>query len=270
MLIEQTLFETVDKVADAIKLLREHEPPEGYYLCFSGGKDSTVIKALAERAGVKFDAHYQFSHIEPPEAQDFIRQYHPDIIWDYPPHTMEELIVKNVIPPMRFAQYCCRELKQCFGKGRVKITGIRAGESHGRSLRPLVDTVRGNKHVNVILNWTTADVWQFIRENNIPYCKLYDEGFPRVGCVLCPNQTREQTERDLQRFPDIVEYYRQACRKSFDANRDKFGGKRKSASWHSGDDMFRWWINERKGRRATQNANQMTLFTENDDTLPTI
>lgn len=85
MLIEQTLFETVDKVAESIQLLRDHEPPEGYYLCFSGGKDSTVIKALAERAGAKFDAHYQFTHIEPPEAQDFIRQHHPDVIWDIPP-----------------------------------------------------------------------------------------------------------------------------------------------------------------------------------------
>ena len=51
MLIEQTLFGTVDKVADAIKLLREHEPPEGYYLCFSGGKDSVVIHSLVQRGG---------------------------------------------------------------------------------------------------------------------------------------------------------------------------------------------------------------------------
>ena len=267
MLIEQTLFETVDKVAEAIKLLQEHEPPEGYYLCFSGGKDSTVIKALAERAGVKFDAHYQFSHIEPPEAQDFIRHHHPDIIWDYPLHTMEELIIKNVIPPMRFAQYCCRELKQCFGKGRVKITGIRAGESHSRSLRPLVDVVRGSTHVNVILKWTTADVWQFIHENNIPYCKLYDEGFPRVGCVLCPNQTKAQTERDLQRFPEIVEYYRNACRKSFEANRDKFGKKRKSANWTSGDDMFEWWINDRRKIHIADDCNQIPLFPEDNGSV---
>ena len=151
MLIEQTLFGTVDKVQQAIDLLREHEPPEGYYLCFSGGKDSTVIKALAELSGVKFDAHYQFTRIEPFEAQEFIRKYHPDIIWDYPPADMAELIVKNVIPPTRLVRYCCRCMKRCFGRGRVKITGLRGEESYGRSLRPIVDVARdGSTHVNVI------------------------------------------------------------------------------------------------------------------------
>ena len=252
MLIEQTLFGTVDKVADSIKLLREHEPPEGYYLCFSVGKDSTCIKALAEMSGVKFDAHYQFTHIEPTEVQDFIREHHPDVIWDYPPKTMEELIVKNVIPPTRVVRYCCRCLKKCFGEGRVKLTGIRAGESHSRSLKPQVDFFGGTKHVNAILNWTTADVWQFIHENNIPYCSLYDEGFPRVGCVLCPNQSAEQTERDLKRFPNIVEYYKRACRKSFEANTDKFTGDRKSKDWTSGDDLFEWWIHQRHPPRRVK------------------
>lgn len=259
MLIEQTLFGTVDKVQQAIDLLREHEPPEGYYLCFSGGKDSTVIKALAELSGVKFDAHYQFTRIEPFEAQEFIRKYHPDIIWDYPPADMAELIVKNVIPPTRLVRYCCRCMKRCFGRGRVKITGLRGAESYGRSLRPIVDVARdGSTHVNVIKNWTTADVWQFIHENNIPYCSLYDEGFTRVGCVLCPNQTKAQTQRDLVRFPEIVEYYKDACRKSFAVNKDKFCGDKKSAKWTSGDDLFYWWVNDRHAKNKLDN--EQSLF----------
>ena len=67
MLIEHSLFGSTDKVADAINLLREHEPKDGYYLCFSGGKDSVVIYDLAVRAGVKFDAHHNITTVEPPE-----------------------------------------------------------------------------------------------------------------------------------------------------------------------------------------------------------
>ena len=37
------LFEKRDKVELAIMRLREFEPPEGYYLAFSGGKDSQCI-----------------------------------------------------------------------------------------------------------------------------------------------------------------------------------------------------------------------------------
>ena len=46
------------RIERAVKLLRDNVPPEGYYLAFSGGKDSCVIKKLAGIAGVKYDAHY--------------------------------------------------------------------------------------------------------------------------------------------------------------------------------------------------------------------
>ena len=49
MLIENTLFGTVDKVQVAIDKLKKYEPPEGYYVCFSGGKDSTVIYDLVKK-----------------------------------------------------------------------------------------------------------------------------------------------------------------------------------------------------------------------------
>lgn len=49
----------------AIKLLKEHEPEAGYIGCFSGGKDSVVIKALAEIASIKVEWHYHKTTIDP-------------------------------------------------------------------------------------------------------------------------------------------------------------------------------------------------------------
>ncbi|GAI66167.1 unnamed protein product, partial [marine sediment metagenome] len=66
MSIKQLNFEGRDKVEVAIMRLQEFEPPEGYYLAFSGGKDSVVIYDLAVKAGVEFDAHYCVSPIDPP------------------------------------------------------------------------------------------------------------------------------------------------------------------------------------------------------------
>lgn len=39
--------------------------PEGYYLCFSGGKDSQVIYELAKQAKVKFQAYYNVTTVDP-------------------------------------------------------------------------------------------------------------------------------------------------------------------------------------------------------------
>ena len=61
-MIEQLNIYGKSKVEVAIERLKLFEPEEGYYLCFSGGKDSVVVKALADMAGVKYDAHTTAIH----------------------------------------------------------------------------------------------------------------------------------------------------------------------------------------------------------------
>lgn len=64
-----------DKVEAAIKRLQMFEPEEGYYLAFSGGKDSVCVKALADMAGVKYDAHYNITTVDPPELVAFVKSF---------------------------------------------------------------------------------------------------------------------------------------------------------------------------------------------------
>lgn len=66
-------------VAKAVERLKLFEPSEGYYLAFSGGKDSVCIKALANMAKVKYHAHYNIVGVDPPELVDFIKKHHPDV-----------------------------------------------------------------------------------------------------------------------------------------------------------------------------------------------
>lgn len=127
-----------DKVDKAILRLQTYEPKEGYYLCFSGGKDSCVIKALADMAGVKYDAHYNVASVDPPELVRFIKEVHPDVEFTYHRDkdgnriTMWNLIPKKSMPPTRIVRYCCAYLKESGGKGRLKVTGVRWAESARR------------------------------------------------------------------------------------------------------------------------------------------
>lgn len=137
MSIHQLDFNGKDKVEKAIMRLQAYEPKEGYFLCFSGGKDSCVIKALADMAGVKYDAHYSVASVDPPELVRFIKDFHPDVIFDYPRDkdgnivTMWNLIPRKSMPPTRIVRYCCQYLKENngHGKGRLKVTGVRWAES---------------------------------------------------------------------------------------------------------------------------------------------
>lgn len=76
-LFEETLYGKTDKVQRAIDILRSFEPPEGYFLAFSGGKDSQCVYHLAKMAGVKFDAHYSVTSVDPPELCRFIKKITP-------------------------------------------------------------------------------------------------------------------------------------------------------------------------------------------------
>lgn len=131
--------ELSQKVEASIARLKTFCPDEGYYLAFSGGKDSVVIKALAQMAGVKYDAHYHVTSVDPPELVRFVLDQHKDVSFDIPhyddgkPITMWNLIPKHSMPPTRVVRYCCDFLKERGGENRRIVTGVRWAESARRA-----------------------------------------------------------------------------------------------------------------------------------------
>lgn len=61
--------------------------------------------------------------------------------------------------------------------------------------------------INPIIDWTTSEVWEFIKEYEIPYCSLYDEGFKRLGCIGCPMGTTRQKIAEFERWPKYKQLY---------------------------------------------------------------
>lgn len=119
----------VEKEKAAIAYLKSFEPEdEPYHLCYSGGKDSDCIRILAALAGVKHDIVNNHTTVDAPETVRYIRSI-PNVIISYPEMSMWELIVYHKVPPTRLMRYCCTELKERGGTGKVKITGVRWAES---------------------------------------------------------------------------------------------------------------------------------------------
>lgn len=250
-----------DKVEVAIERFKTFEPPEGYYVAFSGGKDSSVIKALADMAGVKYDAHYTLTSVDPPELVHFVKREHPEVDIEIPKYpenyknpklagkqiTMWNLIPEKMMPPTRIVRYCCKELKESRGEGRFTVTVVRWEESSKRKSRGGLELAKrkshrmenydpdnpsqelihlcpdhARRHLNPIIDWTTEEVWEFIHKYNVPYCCLYDEGFKRLGCIGCPMGTVAHRKMEFERYPK----YKQAYIHAFDrmiAERNEVG-----------------------------------------------
>ena len=148
------MSEMSEKVFKSLERLKAFEPEEGYYLAFSGGKDSVVCKALLDMAKCKYDAVYRVTSVDPPDLVKFIKDEHPDVVREVPrdadgkPMTMWNIIPRHLVPPTRIVRYCCSDLKESGGDGRMTVTGVRWAESSNRKQNQgIVTFVTKNKEL---------------------------------------------------------------------------------------------------------------------------
>ena len=137
--MEMTSFDR--KLKHSIELLIKSEKlalryyKKGFYLAFSGGKDSQALYHLAKLANVSFEAHYALTTLDPPELVHFIRENYPDVIIDRPELTFSRLCIKKKALPTQKIRFCCAVLKETKGEGTVTLTGVRKQESSRRAKR---------------------------------------------------------------------------------------------------------------------------------------
>ena len=232
-----------DRIDESIDIMRTFEPAEGYYLAFSGGKDSVVLHAMAKAADVKFDAHYNITTADPPELVRFIRESYPTVSMDRPDRTMWQIIPPKLMPPTRIVRYCCALLKERGGEGRVVLTGVKKSDSVKRRTAAVRSCrKKGKVVVNPLLNWVDEEIWEYIRSERLSYCELYDQGFTRLGCIGCPMAGPNRQREAFARWPKYRSAYIRAFEKMLIRRRER-GLK---TTWKTGEDVMAWWLGEDK------------------------
>ena len=198
------------KVETAIERLKAFEPPEGYWLAYSGGKDSDTCKALCDMAGVRYEAHYRITSVDPPELYNYIRHTHPDVHRDTPhdkdgkPVTMWTLIPRKMMPPTRVARFCCAELKEDSGDGRMTITGVRWAESVNRKRNQGLVLIRGGKEIDRQQALETGDFRETSKtgivlvNDNADSRRMVEQCYARGKTTL--NPIIDWTDRDVWIF----------------------------------------------------------------------
>lgn len=69
----------------------------------------------------------------------------------------------------------------------VWITGLRKEQAVTRGDLEIIqwDEAHGLIKLNPLADWTHEQVWNYIKQNSIPYNKLHDQGYPSIGCAPC-------------------------------------------------------------------------------------
>lgn len=253
------LIHSVELLRKAEKLALTYDQEGGFFLAFSGGKDSQALFHVAKMAGVKFKAHMNLTSVDPPQVIRFVKKQYPDVVRHAPQKSIFQLAVERGILPSMRIRWCCADLKETAGAGKVTLIGIRKAESVRRSKRHEVEVSnrqfsgnldefgqwqkeqiekkeaklirkmkREGKKVNEdefslekdnevrcingkdsilispIFDWAEHDVWYFLNEVvKVPHCELYDQGYKRIGCILCPMSAPSQKVREMKQFPHV-------------------------------------------------------------------
>lgn len=256
---QKKLKHSIDLLQKAEKLALKYDAEDGFYLAFSAGKDSQAMFHVAQMGGVKFKAHMNFTSVDPPQVIIFKRKQYPCVVEHPPRASIFDLAVeKGILPSMRI-RWCCAELKESAGAGKVTLIGIRKSESSRRAKRHEVEVSnkkfsgnldqfakwqqeeiakkeeklmrkmkREGKKVNEdefslqqdnevrcingkdsilvspIFEWSESDVWYFLNDVlGVPHCELYDQGYKRIGCILCPMSQYKHKLREMKDFPHV-------------------------------------------------------------------
>ncbi|MBI1940299.1 MAG: phosphoadenylyl-sulfate reductase [Acidobacteria bacterium] len=182
--------------------IREYSP--SIAISFSGAED-VVLVDMAVKAGGRFKVFTLDTgrlHAETYRFIDKVREHYgiPVEVYFPKPDAVEKLVREKGL----FSFYrdghkeCCgirkvEPLRRALANLEAWVTGQRRDQSPGtRAQVPVVQvdptfSTDGRELVkfNPLANWTSKQVWNYIRENNVPYNELHDRGFVSIGCEPC-------------------------------------------------------------------------------------
>ena len=207
--------------SDIIKKTKKVFSDRYQIVSFSGGKDSTVVSNLVRKS--LSDNHilhiFGDTTLEFPTTYDYINKLRekdlpPFLIPDTSKHDFFKL-VDRMGPPSRIISWCCNIFKtgpigklfQDISEESKILTyyGIRRNESIGRSrYSKISQSPKIEKQIvfSPIIDWKEVDIWLYLLKENVKYNKAYEYGYSRVGCWMCPNNSKWSEFLTKIFFPD--------------------------------------------------------------------
>lgn len=137
--LRKKMLHSVELLQKAEKIALNYDAEQGYYLAFSGGKDSQALYHMTQLAGVKFQGHMNLTSVDPPEVIRFVKRNYHEVELIKPKKSIFQIAIeKQILPTMR-VRWCCAEYKETAGAGKVTLIGIRKAESSRRAKRNEVE-----------------------------------------------------------------------------------------------------------------------------------
>ena len=137
--LRKKMLHSVELLQKAEKIALNYDAEQGYFLAFSGGKDSQALYHIAQLARIRFQGHMNLTSVDPPEVMRFVKKNYPEVELNKPGKSIFQSAVERQILPTIRVRWCCAEYKEMAGAGKVTLIGIRKAESSRRAKRNEVE-----------------------------------------------------------------------------------------------------------------------------------
>lgn len=177
------LQRSVEILRRAEIIATRYDAENGFWLGFSGGKDSQALYHVAVLAGVKFKAHFSPTTVDPPQVIRFIRKQYPDVEFGKVTQSIYQMAVKKKILPTRTLRWCCAEFKEKGGAGTVTLVGVRHQESSRRAKRQEVGTAsqKFNGTLDEFFSFQEQEIQRKLKHINIDQWSIDQQHI--VSCI---------------------------------------------------------------------------------------
>jgi thioredoxin-dependent adenylylsulfate APS reductase len=132
-----------------------------------------VMEAVRERYGIEIDVRFP----DTVEVEAMVNRHGPNLFYKSVPHRLRCCEVRKVNPLLKVLDGLdawITGLRRDQWATRSNIRKVELDHDHG-----------GIVKVNPLADWTEEEVWDYIRQNDVPYHPLYDQGYRSIGCAPC-------------------------------------------------------------------------------------
>lgn len=207
--LRKQMEHTRDIILKAVPLALRYDPDKGFFVGFSGGKDSQALYHMMQLCDVPMHVYFSPTSIDPAENIRFIRKNYPEVEFTKIDKSIFDVFREmKVLPSMRI-RWCCAYFKEKGGEGKVVCTGVRKAESVRRSKRNEIE-VSGRKfsgHMDEFEDWQEKRTRKKMK--NLNQDQFSDAKQTEVRCIngkdkILLNPILEWSEDDVWEFLNKV------------------------------------------------------------------
>lgn len=131
---------------------------------------------LIDRSNQRYGIHIKVYFPKPEEVEAMVNEKGVNLFFNSIENRKQCCHIRKIGP-----------LKRAFSGLDMWICGLRREQSVTRTEVDVLewDENNGLLKLNPLVDWTEDQMWDYIKENKVPYNRLHDQGFPSIGCQPC-------------------------------------------------------------------------------------